>query len=217
MGCLKIAYFIEYKKMPKDPEKQEVRDTNKKASPYRRGDAPCTLFLRKKILFRKNDDGTLNRQIHTISNKWMDGTFTCKCGTERPDIWVVKAEVEKGIENLRDCKLIKYMLCSMKDKCKCRGYHTWQAYVVRPNPAPHIKVALDLLLARQASQGGQLPPASGHSVTVTKSPSSAPSTQLQSHPRGRRRRRGPKKGASLQVHSVRKPNFPPGAMAAERA
>ena len=82
--------------MPKEAEK-EVKDAIKRQSPYRRGDAPCTLFLRKKILYRKNSDGTLNHEVQTVSNKWWDGTLTCKSGTERPDIWVVKAEVDKGL------------------------------------------------------------------------------------------------------------------------
>ena len=109
--------------MPKEPANVDKADA-KKMSPYRRMDAPCTLFLRKKILYRKNADGTLNHEVQTVSNKWWDGTLTCKSGTERSDIWVVKADVEKGVEHLRETKLIKYMLYTMKEKCKCRGYHT---------------------------------------------------------------------------------------------
>ena len=75
--------------MPKVSENRtEQKEAAKKASPYRRGDAPCTLFLRKKILYRKNADGTLDHGVQTISNKWWDGTLTCKSGTERPDIFI---------------------------------------------------------------------------------------------------------------------------------
>ena len=92
-------------------------------SPYARNDAPCTLFLKKKVLYRKKEDGTLDKNIQTVSNKWYDGTMTCNTGTERPDIWVVKADVEKGIDHLKDVKSVKYMLYSLKDLCKCRCYH----------------------------------------------------------------------------------------------
>ena len=108
--------------MPKAPANEDQKAV-KRASPYRRNDAPCTLFLKKKSLYRKQEDGTLDKSIQTVSTKWWDGTLTCNTGTERPDIWAVKTEVEKGIESLRDTKQIKYMLYTMKDLCKCRGFH----------------------------------------------------------------------------------------------
>ena len=120
--------------MPKEPTNEDQKAAAKKVSPYRRGDAPCTLFLCKKILYRKNEDGTLNHEIQTVSNKWWDGTLTCKSGTERPDIWVVKAEVDKGVTSLRETKQIKYMLYSMRDNCKCCGHHMLWSLRMLPSP-----------------------------------------------------------------------------------
>ena len=96
----------------------------KKVTPYARKDGPCTLVLKKKTLFRKNGDGTLDESIQTVSNKWYDGTMIChKSDVERPDIWVIKADVEKGLAHLNEQKSIRYMLFSLKDLCKCGGYH----------------------------------------------------------------------------------------------
>ena len=106
--------------MPKLSEKV----VPKKASPYKRADAPCTLTLRKKILYRKNEDGTLDESIQTVSNKWYDGTMVChKSDVERPGIWVIKADVEKGLAHLNEQKSIKYILYSLKDLCQCGNYH----------------------------------------------------------------------------------------------
>ena len=121
--------------MPKEPENTTAqKDAIKKVSPYRREDAPCTLFLTEKLLSRRNGDGTLNQKIQTVSTKWWNGTLKCQSGTERPDIWVVKADAEEGVETLREVKSIKYMLFSMKDRCKCNGYHTLSKIVNQAEP-----------------------------------------------------------------------------------
>ena len=121
--------------MPKETENvTEQKDAVKKLSPHRRADAPCTLFLAPKLLCRRNGDGTLNQQIRTVSTKWWDGTLKCQSGTERPDIWVVKTDAENGVESLGEVKAMKYVLFSMKDLCKCHGYHTLTKIVNETEP-----------------------------------------------------------------------------------
>jgi len=105
-------------------EAKAVAAAQKKVTPYARKDSPCTLVLREKTLFRKNKDGTLDESIQTVSNKWYDGSMVCnKTEVERPDIWVIKADVEKGLVHLNEQKSIRFVLFSLKDLCKCGGYH----------------------------------------------------------------------------------------------
>ena len=133
--------------MPKVSEKEAVAAAQKKVSPYKRADAPCTLMLKKKILYRKKEDGTLDHSIQTVSNKWYDGTLVCRSGAERPDIWVVQADVEKGIEHLKNTKQIKYMLFKMKDACSCKGFHVLSRLVreeeAEPEPEPEPEADSD--------------------------------------------------------------------------
>ena len=111
--------------MPKVSEKESkaVAAAQRRVTPYSRPDAQCTLVLAE-VLFKKNPDGTLDESAQTISNNWWDGTLVCHTGTKRPDIWVVKTDAEKGVEHMKGVKVIKYMLYSLKDLCKCKGYHT---------------------------------------------------------------------------------------------
>ena len=85
----------------------------------------------------------------TVSNKWYDGTMVChKSDVERPDIWVIKADVEKGLTHLNEQKSIKYILYSLKDMCKCGNYHRLTKVVLEPEQVDKDKEVEEVEVAK---------------------------------------------------------------------